>query len=341
MLEVLNSRSRTGLAVIAALALSGASLAQAQSPAPAGEAGSLATARQSPVPDSEAGRFSPERLRGLLSGPVQVTERKAGRFRGNLLVRRFGEDGRWTGCAIGRSGKAGLQTGDWSVAADSRGRGKLFAVADRARPENRLRVNPTVIHYDPGAGRLLWRFRPVKGKAWLDWNEGWFQSAWPQIAVDKCPDLDLGGAAVDERQRGATLEELRRQTPDAPLKGLVGSLPSGGDPTRAAAPAARSPEQQLSDKLVGGGDPLTLPWMGAGYEDRRFVFVGGGHVSVVDMDGKLARGEGFDGNWRWSKGRLEVRVSGDDRVHDIAWQDLARDLGVTLTLRTAGAPDAH
>jgi len=221
MLKTLKRRSLAGPVLMTALALSGAVLAQAQSSTPASEAGPPATEAQSPVPASEAGRFSPEQLRGLLSGPVQVTERKAGRFRGSLLVRRFGGDGRWTGCAISRKGKAWFQTGDWSVAADSRGRGKLFAVADRARPENRLRVNPTVIHYDPDTGHLLWRFRPVKGKAWLDWNEGWFQEKWPQVAVDKCPDLDLGGLAVDGRQTGAALESLRRQAPDAPLTSLA------------------------------------------------------------------------------------------------------------------------
>ena len=219
---MLNARRRgpaAGVALIAALALCGPALAQTQ--APAREAGPLATEAQSPVPAAEAGRFSPEQLRELLLGPVQVTERMAGRARGFLLVRRFGEDGRWTGCAVNSKGKAWLQNGDWSVAADSRGRGKLFASADRGRAENRLRINPTVIHYNPGTGRLLWRFRPVKGKAWLDWNEGWFQSAWPQTAVDKCPELDLGGVAVDERQTGRTLAGLRRQAPDAMLLGLA------------------------------------------------------------------------------------------------------------------------
>ncbi len=219
MLNALRRGPAAGLALIAVLALSGPALAQTQ--APAREAGPLATQAQSPVPAEEAGRFSPEQLRGLLSGPVQVTERKAGRARGFLLVRRFDEAGRWAGCAVNGKGKAWLQNGDWSVAADSRGRGKLFASADRGRAENRLRINPTVIHYDPGTGRLLWRFRPVKGKAWLDWNEGWFQAKWPQVALDKCPKLDRGGVAVDGRQTGRTLADLRRQAPGAVLLGLA------------------------------------------------------------------------------------------------------------------------
>ena len=221
LLKLLKHRWAARLVMIAALAISGGALAEEKEPAPASQAGPLATQAQSPVPAAEAGRFSPDQLRTLLSDRVQVTERKAGRSRGYLLVRRFGEDGRWTGCAVNSKGKAWLQTGDWSVAADSRGRGKLFASADRGRAANRLRINPTIIHYDPDTGRLLWRFRPVKSKEWLDWNEGWFQSAWPQTAVDKCPAMDLGGVAVDDRQTGAALEELRRQAPDAVLKGLA------------------------------------------------------------------------------------------------------------------------
>ena len=235
------------LAMIAALALSGAVLAdEKKKPAPASEAGPMATEAQSPVPASEAGRFSPEQLRGLLSGRVQVTERKAGRGQGFLLVRRFDEDGRWTGCAINRKLKAWFQTGDWTVAADTRGRGKLFASADRGRAENRLRINPTIIHYSPDTGRLLWRFRPVKGDAWLDWNEGWLQSAWPQIAVTKCPDLNLGGAAVNGSQTAATLEALRAQAPDALLRDLAQPLPD---------PQARQCEhrEEQSSQLCASG----------------------------------------------------------------------------------------
>ena len=206
-------RPGAALAIVATLALSGTALAT-----------------HVPVPASEAGRFAPEQLRGLLSGPVQVTERMAGRSRGALLVRRFGEDGRWTGCAIGSKGKASLQTGRWSVAADSRGRGKLFAHSHH-RPKHRHHVNPSVIHYETGTGHFLWRLWPVgpasprQDRGWVDWNRGWLQATWPRIAVDKCPDLDLGGAGVDKRQTASTLASLRRQTPDAPLKGLAEPLP--------------------------------------------------------------------------------------------------------------------
>lgn len=217
MLKTLKYRPSTGLAVIAALALSG---------------GALAT--HEPVPVSEAGRLSPEQLRGLLSGRVQVAERKAGSFQGTLLVRRFGADEGWTGCAITRKeGKVWHQTGGWSVAPDSRGRGKLFAHRHH-RPGYHHHINPAVIHYEPDTGHFLWRVWPVgphrlgllkEDRGWIDWAEGWFQERWPQIAVDKCPELDVLGLAVDGRQTGATLEELRKQTPNAPLKDLAELLP--------------------------------------------------------------------------------------------------------------------
>ncbi len=204
--------SAAGLTLIAALGLSGAALATHE-----------------PVPPHEAGRLSPEQLRGLLSGRVQVKERLAGRFAGDLLVRRFTADGRWTGCHINRQGKVWLQTGSWHVGTDSHGRGKLLAHRHH-RPGFEHHINPAVIHYDPDTGRFLWRVWPVgphrlgllkEDRGWIDWAEGWFQESWPQAALSKCPDLDLGGLPVDERQTGMTLEALRKQVADAPLKVLV------------------------------------------------------------------------------------------------------------------------
>lgn len=205
-------RSAAGLVLIAALTLSGAALATHE-----------------PVPASEAGRLSPEQLRELFSGRVQIKERLAGRFQGDLLVRRFMESGRWIGCHVSHTGKVWHQTGGWSVASDSRGRGKLFAHRHH-RPGYHHHVNPAVIHYDPNTGRFLWRVWPIgphrlgllkEDKGWIDWAEGWFQERWPQIAVDKCPDLDLGGLPLEERQVATTLGKLRLQTPNAALRGLV------------------------------------------------------------------------------------------------------------------------
>ncbi len=344
MLKAPNDRRpMPALALVAALALSGAALATDE-----------------PVPASEAGPFSPEQLRGLLSGPVQVAERVSGKWRGSLLIRRFSEDGRWTGCVVDPKGKVYHQKiREWNVTADSRGRAKLFSV----RPAEPRPSGPFVIHYDPDTGRLLWRRKPRRGDRWVDWNEGWFQAKWPKIAVDKCPDLDLGGLAVDARQTGVTLEELRKQTPDAPLKGLARPLPGlqgkackhhqerafaqpcpdgkGSDYPGLAGDGAlpeahRHAAFRLTDGLIAKGEPVRLSWVGEQYAGHRFLF----HDKTLTI---VAPGETYlTGQWRWTNGHLQVWVDGEEQhAGSIAWRELARELGVTPTLWTPSTPDRH
>ena len=176
--------------------------------------------------------------------------------------------------------------------------------------------------------------RRGSGNAWVTSSRGWLQDRWPQVAVDKCPGLNLRGLVVDERQTGTSLAALRRQAPDAPLKNLVQPLPppvsKQGAPAKPVS-AVQEPyaiERQLSDELMSGAKEHALAFMGEAYADRRFVFIGDGSLVVVDRDGNLAAGEGFEGSWRWAAGRLELRVAGDRSVHSIARRDLARELGM-------------
>ena len=91
---------------------------------------------------------------------------------------------------------------------------------------------------------------------------------------------------------------------------------------------------QLTDELVGKGEPVALSWMGERYADHRFLF----HDRTLTV---VAPGETYlTGRWRWTKGHLQVWVDGEEQhAGSIAWRDLARELGVTPTVWTPDTPD--
>jgi len=86
---------------------------------------------------------------------------------------------------------------------------------------------------------------------------------------------------------------------------------------------------QLTDELIGKGEPVALSWMGERYADHRFLF----HDRTLTV---VAPGETYlTGRWRWTKGRLQVQVDGEEQhAGSIAWRDLANELGVTPTVWT-------
>ena len=98
----------------------------------------------------------------------------------------------------------------------------------------------------------------------------------------------------------------------------------------------RYPAWQLTDALIGGGEPVALPWMGERYADYRFLF----HDKTLTVIGP---GEQyFTGRWRWTRGRLQVTVDGDEEhAQSIAWRDLAEDLGLELRMWTAATPNTR
>ncbi len=93
---------------------------------------------------------------------------------------------------------------------------------------------------------------------------------------------------------------------------------------------------QLTDKLIARAEPVPLSWMGERYSGHRFLF----HDKTLTIVGP---GETYlDGRWRWSKGRLEVTVGGDERNPvSIGWRDLARDLGVQPLVWVPSTPNAR
>lgn len=75
--------------------------------------------------------------------------------------------------------------------------------------------------------------------------------------------------------------------------------------------------------------------MGERYDGHRFLF----HDKALTIVGP---GETYlEGRWRWTRGRLEVTVGGDERNPvSIGWRDLARELGVRPAVWTPSTPNA-
>ena len=98
----------------------------------------------------------------------------------------------------------------------------------------------------------------------------------------------------------------------------------------------RYPAWQLTDELIGRAEPVPLPWMGERYEGYRFLF----HDKTLTI---VAPGdEYFTGRWRWTKGRLQVTVDGEEQhARSIDWRDLARELGATPTMWTPDMPNSR
>jgi len=98
----------------------------------------------------------------------------------------------------------------------------------------------------------------------------------------------------------------------------------------------RYPAWQLTDELIAKGEPVALSWMGERYSGHRFLF----HNKTLTV--VLPDGDHRTGRWRWTKGRLQVTVDGEEQhAGDIAWRDLARDLGLSPKVWTAGTPNTQ
>lgn len=174
------------------------------------------------VPRAETGDWAPGTLRALLDNRIYVHEQRG--IPGGVSVRHTSADGTWRGCGISPEGEpVWAASGKWTVGEDARGRATLSARVDGKEEDERV---PWlyVVHYDPGTGDVRVRGRGRADK-WVTTSRGWAQTKLPQIAVDTCKETDWRGLAVDERQTGTTLAELRRQAPDAVLKGLAKPLP--------------------------------------------------------------------------------------------------------------------
>ena len=91
---------------------------------------------------------------------------------------------------------------------------------------------------------------------------------------------------------------------------------------------------QLTDILIASAEPAPFDWMGERYRGHRFLLHDKA-VSIVTPDGDYRTGR-----WRWTQGRLQVTVDGEEaHARDIGWRELARELGVTPRIWTRSTPN--
>ena len=53
-------------------------------------------------------------------------------------------------------------------------------------------------------------------------TDGWVQESWPRVAVAWCPDRVPAGMPINERQTAKSLDDMRKQDPDAPIRHFMG-----------------------------------------------------------------------------------------------------------------------
>ena len=76
--------------------------------------------------------------------------------------------------------------------------------------------------------------------------------------------------------------------------------------------------------------------MGERYAGYRFLF----HDKTLTIIGPGE--EYFTGRWRWTKGRLQVTVDGEEEhAQSIGWRELARALGVEPRIWTLATPNTR
>ena len=214
------------------------------------------------VPLEETSGYAPETIRQMLTDKVFVLKGPRGIW---TAARYFRPGGGNDYCSLATDGRIQNSRGTWTVGADSRDR----ATYQLATVNKRGRLY--VPHYDPESGELKFRRRDGRG-GWVTGMRGWLQESWPKSMAERCPGL-AAGVPVDERQTGTTLAELRRQTPDAALKGLATPLPppagkqssapasgvSSGSGMASAGGAVDAPLPELTDEDRAGLVAMGVP----------------------------------------------------------------------------------
>ena len=94
---------------------------------------------------------------------------------------------------------------------------------------------------------------------------------------------------------------------------------------------------QLTDKLITDRKAVSLSWMGRAYRGHLFEFHADKRVTATGPDASVS-----EGKWRWTRGRLEVSLAGDeDNAESIAWGKLAREMSHEPVIWTRSTPNAR
>lgn len=101
------------------------------------------------------------------------------------------------------------------------GPGEVQETRLEADRELRTAYGPGVPTFDPESGelRIYSNHFLQKGVPWYLHSSGWVQDTWPAVALKVCPNLPLPiSLQINEKQTARTLEQLRLQDPEAPIK---------------------------------------------------------------------------------------------------------------------------
>ncbi len=85
----------------------------------------------------------------------------------------------------------------------------------------------------------------------------------------------------------------------------------------------------LSDWMVSQDREIGLPF--SGRENVGFRFAADGTLSARTVDGKT-----IPGTWRWSRGRLNIRLDGIEEAATYRWRAVAEHLRWTPPARSRG-----
>ena len=266
---------------------------------------SMSDAQSRPVNFST---HSPEFFEQLLTGRVWISVRPnaEGKEAQRARAQYFHPNGRVYTCYVSGSAYRPF-AGNWRVVESRRGYALLNRYRSHRAPDPAKKKGHQPIFYDPNSGALHTEGFSRSRKSWRVVASGWIQEAWPAALRDACPSLGFpGGVIVNEKQTALSIDEMRAQDPDAPIRNFPGSelRRSGGTGIGAA----------------GGGPTMTVDEVRAFFRGTDGMLF---HAPVRIDVALVHRPEG-DEFWRIRKGQVVdiavLETAPDGRTITAEWE---------------------